>query len=105
MAFTPNEFDLAISVSIGLSEEPMLGDLTLTSLTIDIPEADTSHVWDANVASCSAVALASAEDPDFDWIYYRIDISCSEPALPTGDNPGEPLELGDFVIVTFFSAG
>jgi hypothetical protein len=51
------------------------------------------------------VATDTAVELDFGWDYYRIDISCLEPALPASGNAGRPLELGNFSIVTFFDQG
>ncbi len=99
----PSNFEPALSVSLTLAEPPEIGDLILTSLTLDIPEAGVSQRWEAPVAACNATAIASAVDPDFGWTYFRIDITCSAPAVPIGDNSGDPIELGDFSIVTFFS--
>ena len=95
-------FEAAIQISLRLDAPPDIGALSVSSLTIDLPSDGTSHVWNAP-SSCAAVATAKAVEPDFGWDYYRIDISCPEPALPASGNTGQPLELGDFSIVTFFA--
>lgn len=100
--FKPNEFEVALSVSLTLAEPPALGDLALSRLTVSIPEGDAMRRWEAPVESCSAVATDSAVDSDFGWVYFRIDISCVEPAQPE-DAAEDPLDLGNFTIVTFFS--
>lgn len=97
-------FDSVIHISLRLDAPPAIGALSVSSLTIDLPSDGTSHVWDAP-SSCTAVATDKAVEPDFGWDYYRIDISCSEPALPASGNTGQPLELGEFSIVTFFDQG
>lgn len=101
-AFRPNTFDLALGVSMNLAEAPALGELTLTSLVVEVSDGEATQRWDAPVRACSAVATGSAVDEDFGWTYFSIDVSCSEPALPQETNPGGPLELGGFSIVTFF---
>ncbi len=100
----PNRFDVALSVTLALAEPPALGELSLTSLAVEIPEGDTRNRWEAPVEACTATAIGSATDEDFGWVYYRIDISCTEPALPIDPNPGDPIELGEFTIVTFFTS-
>jgi hypothetical protein len=100
----PNTFKVALSVTLSLAEPPTLGELSLTSLVIDIPEGEMSQRWEAPLESCTAIATNSAVYEDFGWIYYRIDISCTEPAEPVDPNPGNPIELGEFAIVTFFSS-
>lgn len=99
-----SSFDTVVQISLRLDSPPAVGALSVSSLTIDLPTDGTSHVWNAP-SSCAVVATATAVDPDFGWDYYRIDISCTEPALPASGNTGEPLELGDFSIVTFFAQG
>ena len=102
--FHPNTLESALGLSILLMEPPALGDLMLSSLTIEIPNDDgVFEYWDAPVSDCSAVATDSAVDEDFGWTYFLIEISCSEPAQPADSNPGEPIELGNFSIVTFFT--
>jgi len=101
-AFRPNTFDLALGISLNLAEAPALGELELTSMVLEVPDGEMTQRWNAPVQACSAVATDSAVDEDFGWTYFSIDISCSEPALPQETNPGDPLELGAFSIVTFF---
>jgi hypothetical protein len=100
----PNSFEAALSVSLTLAERPAIGELALASMTIAIPQEGADYYWRAQIDSCLAVATDSALESDFGWVYYRIDVSCTEPALPDDANPGEPLGLGDFTIVAFFSA-
>jgi hypothetical protein len=97
-------FDTALRVSLDLTAPPAVGALSVSSLTIDVPSEGTSRLWDAP-SSCTAVATDTSVERDFGWDYYRIDISCTEPALPASDNPEQPLELGNFSIVTFFDQG
>jgi hypothetical protein len=99
----PNMFEPALSVDLGLNTVPAVGPLDVQSITIDVPDSGMSQLWDAPVASCTAVAVDSALDDFMSWMYYRIDISCSEPAVPQATNPGQPLALGDFIIVSFFT--
>jgi hypothetical protein len=99
-----SSFDAVINISLRLDAPPAVGALSVSSLTIDLPTDGTSHVWNAP-SSCTAVATAKAVEPDFGWDYYRIDISCPEPALPASGNSGQPMELGEFSIVTFFDQG
>jgi hypothetical protein len=100
----PNAFEPALSVSLALVDAPAIGDLNLTSLSVDIPKEGVSQRWEAPADACQAIATDSATEEDFGWVYFRIEISCSQAALPADANPGAPLELGDFVLVTFFSA-
>jgi hypothetical protein len=97
-------FDTVLAISLDLAAPPAVGALSLSSLTIDVPTDGTSQHWDAP-GSCTAVATDTTVEPEFGWDYYRIDIGCSEPALPVSGNPGQPLELGNFSIVTFFDRG
>ncbi|HEY6725865.1 MAG TPA: hypothetical protein VI197_17650 [Polyangiaceae bacterium] len=101
-AFHPNTLEVAIRVSMDLAEEPALGELTLTSLVVEVPDGDVPQRWDAPVQACTAVASDTAVDEQFGWTYFSIEFSCSEPALPQDGNPGDPLDLGAFSIVTFF---
>lgn len=94
-------FGPVISVAVALHAPPAVGPLSVSSLTVDVPEDETSHLWNAP-SSCTLDATGKVVDDFFGWDYYRIDISCPEPAVPDGANSGEPLELGDFSIVTFF---
>lgn len=98
-----NAFDPMIRVSVALDVPPAVGPLSVSSLTVDIPTDETSHLWNAP-SSCTLEATGKAVEEFFGWDYYRIDVSCSEPALPASGNSGQPLELGDFSIVTFFDA-
>ncbi len=100
----PDSFnDVRLTVSLSLDAPPAIGALELASLSVSIPSAtSTPAQWDAPVNSCTATAPKSATDADFGWIYYRIDIVCTEPATPAADNPGAPMDLGEFSIVTFF---
>jgi hypothetical protein len=100
---TPNTIEAALSVDLGLNSAPAVGPLDVQAITIDVPSSGTSQLWDAPVAACTAEAVDSAFDDFFSWTYYRIDISCSEPAVPQSPNTGQPLVLGDFVIVSFFT--
>ena len=95
-------FDTALRVSLDLTAPPALGTLSVEGLTIDVPSEGTSQLWTAP-SSCTVAATDTVVERDFGWDYYRIDISCTEPALPASDNPGQPLELGNFSIVTFFA--
>jgi hypothetical protein len=90
-----------IRVAIALDAPPAVGPLSVSSLTVDLPTDETSHLWNAP-SSCTLDATGKTVDDFFGWDYYRIDVSCPEPALPDSGNSGEPLELGDFSIVTFF---
>lgn len=95
--------DVRVSVDLSLKAPPAIGQLQLESLTIRVPNADkTSSSWDAPVDNCTATAVKSAVDEDFGWTYYRIDLVCTEPAMPAADNAKEPMVLGSFSIVTFF---
>lgn len=96
-------FEPSMRVDLVLDTPPALGALSLTELSVDIPDdGGQSVVWDAPVESCTATAVDSKVEPDFGWTYFRIDVSCSAPAVPAADNPGDPLDLGDFTLVTFF---
>lgn len=101
-AFHPNTLEVAIRLSIDLAEEPALGELTLASLVVEIPEGDVAQRWNAPVQACTAVATDAAVDEQFGWTYFLIDVSCSEPAQPEDTNPDGPLDLEAFRIVTFF---
>lgn len=90
-----------ISVAVLLDAPPAVGPLSVSSMTVDLPTDGTSHLWIAP-SSCTLEATGTAVEEFFGWDYYRIDVSCSEPAVPDSGNSGEPLELGDFSIVTFF---
>lgn len=100
----PNSFDAALTVSLSLSSPPAIGRLDLSSLTVTRPEGGVSNDWDAQIDSCNATATKSALDTNMGWNYFLIDIACSLPALPVDNNPGQPLELGNFSIVTFFTS-
>lgn len=96
-----NSFDPVISVAVALDAPPAVGPLSVSSLTVDLPTDGTSHLWTAP-GSCALEATGKAVEEFFGWDYYRIDVSCAEPAVPGSGNNGDPLELGDFSIVTFF---
>lgn len=98
-----NSFDAVISVAVTLDAPPAIGPLSASSLTVDLPTDGTSHLWTAP-SSCTLAATGKTVDDFFEWDYYRIDISCPEPALPNSGNTGAPLELGDFSLVTFFDS-
>ena len=102
-AFRTNTFELALGVSMSFAEAPAVGELSLTGMTVEVHEGEVTQRWDAPVEACSAMATDSSVDQDFGWTYFSIDVSCSEPALPQDTNPGDPIELGDFSIVTFFT--
>lgn len=96
--------DVRITVELSLKAPPTIGPLQLESLTIRVPNADeTTSSWVAPVDGCTATAVKSAVDEGFGWTYYRIDIACTEPAMPAADNSKEPMELGSYSIVTFFA--
>jgi hypothetical protein len=95
--------DIRMTVSLALNAPPALGKLDVSSLSIQIPSKGTTPSWEAPLDSCTITATDSAKDTDFGWIYFRIDISCTAPATPAEGNPGAPLELGEFTIVTFFT--
>lgn len=101
----PSAFEAALTVSIALPEPPMLGTLSPTSMTLEIPKDGVTERWNLPVTACSVMATDSSTDPDFGWVYFRLDVSCSEPAVPQDANPGDPIDVGDFVIVTFFDQG
>lgn len=96
-----SSFDPVISVAVALDAPPAVGPLSVSTLTVDLPTDGTSHLWNAP-SSCTLVATGKAVEEFFGWDYYRIDVSCPEAATPASGNAGEPLELGDFSIVTFF---
>ncbi|HEY5957775.1 MAG TPA: hypothetical protein VIV60_14525 [Polyangiaceae bacterium] len=97
--------DVRLSLEINLNSPPGIGKLDLASLTIRIPNADgTSSSFEAPVDACTATATDSAKDDFMGWIYYSIDISCTQPAMPTTDASLAPLPLNQFAIVTFFKA-
>jgi hypothetical protein len=99
----PSSFDdVRMTVDISLNTPPAIGELDVESLTFRTPT--TGESWTASMGSCTAKAVKSATDTDFGWVYYRIDIVCTAPATPATGNPGEPLELGQFSIVTFFTS-
>jgi hypothetical protein len=97
--------DVLLSIDLSLKSPPAIGSLDLAELTFSIPNADgSSLIWNAQLESCTAQAVKSALDDDFGWMYYRIDLNCTKPALPADGNSREPMELGQFSIVTFFKA-
>lgn len=97
-----SSFGPVISVAVVLDTPPAIGPLSVSSLTVDLPTDGTSHLWIAP-SSCTLEATGKTVDDFFGWDYYRIDVSCPEPAAPDNGNSGEPLELGEFSIVTFFN--
>ena len=84
-----------------LPEPPTLGTLAPTNLSLEIPEDGVIQRWNLPLTACSVMATDSSTDTDFGWVYFRLEISCLEPAQPALV-PAEPIEVGDFVIVTFF---
>jgi hypothetical protein len=96
--------DTRLNVDIELNSPPVIGKLDLASLTISIPNDDkTMSTWEAPEGACTATATDSAKDEFMGWVYYSIDIACTQPAVPTSDTSLEPLPLNEFTIVTFFS--
>lgn len=95
--------DIDMTVSLALNTPPALGKLDVESLQVSIPGGPDGKLWDAPLNACTLTATKSFLKEDFGWMYYRIDVSCSAPALPATDNPGKPLDLGDFSLVTFFT--
>jgi len=95
--------DVRMTISLTLNTPPSLGVLDLETLTVQVPTADATPTWNAPLGACVATATKSAVDADFGWVYFLIDISCNLPALPATGNPGAPLDLNSFSIVTFFT--
>lgn len=92
-----------MTVSLTLNTPPALGKLDVASLQVSIPGGPEGKLWDAPRNACTLTATKSFLKEDFGWMYYRIDVSCAAPATPATDNPGKPLDLGDFSLVTFFT--
>lgn len=95
--------DIEMTVSLTLNASPALGKLDVASLQVSIPGGPEGKLWDAPLTACTLTAPKSFLKEDFGWMYYRIDVSCSAPATPATDNPGKPIDLGDFSLVTFFT--
>jgi hypothetical protein len=102
----PDSFsDIRMTLWMDFAAPPAVGVLELESLTIDIPNGDAdTQSWEANVATCTATATDMAEDADMGWVYYQIEIECSEAAAPAEGNTAAPLPLGKFSVVTFFAS-
>jgi hypothetical protein len=100
---TRNSFDAALNVTFELNAPPALGPLDVSALTIDVPVNGQSRLWDAPVSACNVTAVDSSFDAAFSWTYFRIDVDCTEPATPQASNPGAPLQIGDFIAVSFFT--
>ncbi len=98
-----SSFEAAMRVNLDLQAAPQAGELALQRLTVDVPEGATNRKWEAPEGACTAIASEPSLEPDLEWLYFRIDVSCSESAQPVGDNPGQPLELGEFTLVSFFT--
>lgn len=96
--------DIEATVSLELSTPPALGKLDVAELRVSIPGGQDGKHWDAPPSACTLTATKSFAKKDFGWIYFRIDVSCSAPATPATDNPGSPLDLGNFSLVTFFTS-
>jgi hypothetical protein len=95
--------DPALTVSIDLNSPPALGKLDLEAMQVTLPGGPSGKDWDVPAGACTLTATKSFLDKEMDWTYFRIDASCSAPATPAQDNPGQPLELGNFSMVTFFT--
>jgi hypothetical protein len=99
-----SSFDPAVRVTLELGTPPAVGALDLTSLTVVVPDSTgTEQSWEAPVGACTAQAVATQRDDFFEWDYYRMDLSCSEQAMGVDGNTAAPLELGDFIVVSFFA--
>jgi hypothetical protein len=95
--------DVAMTVSIDLNSPPALGKLDLEAMQVTIPGGPSGKDWEVPAGACTLTATKSFLDKDMDWTYFRIDASCSAPANPADGNPGKPLDLGNFSMVTFFT--
>lgn len=94
-------FEATYRVGIDLAAPPVEGMLDVSTLTVTLVDGADEVSWEST--SCTGASVGTSVDEDLGWVYHHIELSCPDAAVPVGDNTGDPMELGDFALVVFFS--